>query len=131
MRKGTQNISLAYDVLLVNMYLFGGNEKRAKEIADSFANNRIYIQIKEDGSQPGELNRTIAFTYSIYNLIHIVDFCYLVRYWDAEYYSKYGARIDLVFSYLQHYAENPDSFPYQQIVSWKNWIKVLEEQVKR
>jgi len=113
------NISLAFDVMLVNMYLFAGKERRAKEIVDSFANKRINKQIKPDGSQPEELLRTNAFSYSLYNLTHIVDFCYLARYWYPDYYIRNRERIDAAMCFLGQYIENHDSFPYQQISGWK------------
>lgn len=131
MKTGTQNISLAYDVMVVNMYLFAGKIKKAKKIADDFAARRIYTQIKDDGSQPEELKRTNAMTYSLYNLTHILDFCYLVRYWDKDYYSKYGERIDTAFSYLQKYIDHPDAFPYQQIRQWKSCQNTFNVQNKR
>lgn len=129
--KGMQNISVAYDVTMINMYLFAGDTKKAKRIADEFADRRIYKQIMEDGSMPGELSRTNAFSYSVYNLTHIIDFCYLVRYWDKQYYSKHGERIDRAFNFLQKYIDEPDSFPYQQISGWKNEKRDLNLQLQR
>ena len=117
--KSNQNISVAYDVTMVNMYLFAGKPEKAKGIVDRFAERRILKQIKEDGSQPEELKRPIAFEYSIYNLTHFLDFCYLARYWDTNYYSSYGDRIDKAFSYLEHYLEQPELFPYQKLSDLK------------
>lgn len=128
--KGNQNISVAYDVTIVNMYLFAGNSTKCKDIVDGFAERRILKQIKEDGSQPEELKRPIAFAYSLYNLTHFLDFCYLVRTWDEEYYVKHGARIDKAFLYLQHYA-SLSYFPYQKISDWDKVRSDLYEQVKR
>lgn len=127
--KANNNISLAYDVMLINMYLFGGNDKKAKEIVDVFNEKRIIAQIKNDGSQPSELARTNAMHYSIYNLTHIVDFCYLARYWYPNYYQEHRDRIDKAFDFLGQYIDNPRTFPYQQISGWEecqtNYYKQL------
>lgn len=131
MKKGKQNISLANDVLMVNMYLFGGNEQRAKEIVDSFFANRILVQIREDGSQPGELARTNAFSYSLTNLAHILDFCFLARYWYPNYFLEKQERIDAGFFFLEQYMNNTESFPYQQISGWEQSIKDFYEQIDR
>ena len=122
---------MAYDVTLVNLYLFAGKEKRAKEIADNFAVTRINVQIKEDGSQPAELKRTKAFSYSLSNLIHILDFCNLVKYWYPHYYQDNRERIDAAFFFLSQYVKDESMFPYQQITSWKKCKKDYQLQTER
>ena len=131
LRKADNNIGTAYDVSLINMYLFAGNTKRAKKIADNFAERRICAQIREDGRQPAELIRTKAYGYSISNLSHIIDFCYLVRQWDNNYYARYSERLDKAFDYLQDYVDTPTSFPYQQITSWTECQQRLRNLMKR
>jgi len=124
------NISLAFDVTLADLYLFAGEEKKARQFIDGFAQKRILKQIKEDGSQPAELIRTRAYYYSLYNLSHIMDFCRLARYWDRAYYAKNGERIDKAFEYLEQYLDDPSTFPYQQITDWeecKNTFKLLSK----
>lgn len=129
--KENNNISLSYDVTMVNMYLFADNNQKARKIADNFAERRIHIQIREDGSQPAELVRTQAFTYSISNLKHILDFCYLAKSWDSNYYNKNGELVNKAFDYLNKYIDNPDEFPYQQLTSWENCRKALKSQLLR
>ena len=131
LKSSNDNIGLAYDVTLVNMFLFIGYEDRAKEIADDFLNKRINIQINENGTQPVELKRTRAFSYSVYNLTHIIDFCYLVRCWYPNYYHENCERIDSAFDYLGHYISDNESFPYSQTTSWKDCIKDYYEQLQR
>lgn len=131
LKKTNNNIGLAYDVLLTNMYLFSGNEERARDIVNGFYENRILTQIQEDGSQPAELKRTKAFSYSIYNLAHIVDFCYLARYWYPEYYQEHRDRIDKAFYFLKQYVDNPGAFPYQQIDGWKSAPQSYQKQKRR
>lgn len=131
MLNANNNVSLAYDVSLVNMYLFSGNDEKAKIIADSFASRRINNQIEEDGKQPAELKRTKAFSYSLYNLTHIIDFCLLARYWDEDYYEHNGKRVDAAISFLDYYINNKNRFPYQQITSWEDCRKTFDGQLKR
>ena len=125
-QKVQNNISLAYDVTMINMYLFIENEEDAKMLADCFTEKRINTQINEDGSQPAELIRTKAFFYSLYNLEHILDFCFLALKWDRGFYQKNGERIDKAFDYLQQYADAPSSFPYQQISGWEECISMFD-----
>ena len=130
-RDEKNNISLAFDVTMANMYLFAGKEKKAKTIVDEFASLRIERQIMEDGRQPEELKRTKAYTYSVFNLTHIVDMCYLARYWYPNYYLTHSERIDKAFQYLGQYVENAENFPYQQITSWDKCWKDYKKQSER
>lgn len=130
--RGTNNnISTAFDVTMANMYLFAGKESRAKEYVDGFAALRIDKQILENGSQPAELRRTKAFSYSMYNLTHIIDMCYLARYWYPNYYQEHRVRLDKAFEFLGQYVEEPDKFPYKQITSWKTCRKNYLKQKER
>lgn len=130
-KKSNSNIALSYDVTLINMYLFVGKESKAKDLADTFAERRINVQILEDGSQPDELKRTNAFSYSLVNLTHMVDGCVLIMYWDKDYYSKHCERIDRAFEYLQQYIDEPEIFPYKQIAGWDGVSKDFEKLKQR
>ena len=131
MQSANNNVSLAYDVTLANMYIFARADEKAKIIADSFASKRINRQIEEDGKQPAELKRTKAFSYSVYNLTHIIDFCLLARYWDKSYYVHNGKRVDAAISFLDYYIDNKNLFPYQQITSWEECRKTFDSQRTR
>lgn len=130
-QRTNNNISLAFDISLINMFLFSGEEERAKEIADGFEKRRILIQIEEDGRQPAELLRTRAFEYSVLNLGHIIDFCFLMKYWNVDYYLQNGERIDKAFDYLLKYVDDQNSFPYKQITNWPTCVKILNKQIQR
>lgn len=130
-RSVNNNISLAFDVTMANMYLFAGKEKRAKVIVDEFALLRIAQQILDDGSQPMELQRSKAFSYSIYNLTHVVDLCYLARYWYPNYYLEHCEKIDKAFDFLGQYMGDPESFPYKEISPWNSCKKDYYKQLAR
>ena len=128
---GKNNISTAFDITMINMLLFAGKTQRAKIIADEFPQRRIYVQILEDGRQPFELSRAKAFHYSLFNLSHILDFCYMMRCFDENYYKRYASRIDKAFEYLQSIADNPKSFPYQEVSSWDECFETLNVLLQR
>lgn len=125
------NISLAFDVTMFHLYMFSGENFKAKKISISFAERRINRQIDSLGRQPVELQRTRAFYYSIYNLSHIIDFCFLVKKYDKNYYKKYASRVEKAFSFLNQYVSSPESFPYQQITSWGECVTMFNDEEKR
>ena len=57
-----------YDVQALYFALYSENEEAAIQIAKKFIQNRLYSQIKPDGSMPEEIARTRPLFYSIYNL---------------------------------------------------------------
>lgn len=128
-QKANNNIGLAYDVTLTNFFIFSGKKTRAKKIVDSFVSYRINRQINERGQQLEELRRTKAFSYSMYNLTHIVDFLFLSTYFHSNLYSAGQEKINDAINYLQQFVEDKKSFPYKQITSWNG--KGLEKEKKR
>lgn len=129
--KVNNNISLAFDVTLADLYLFAGEKDKAQKIVDEFSEKRLVGQIKEDGSQPAELVRTRAFYYSLYNLSHIIDFCHLARYWYPNYFKENGGRVDNAYEFLGQFVDNPESFPYLQITSWEECRTEYNNQLER
>ena len=76
---GANNHSVAYDAQIIAFALYTGNKKLAQEVVDTFAEKRIFPQIAPDGRQPYELQRTLAFHYSQYNLTHFIDIMLMAR----------------------------------------------------
>ena len=58
------------------------NKKLAQEIINDFPQKRIFPQIAPDGRQPHELQRTLAFHYSQYNLTHFIDIMLMAKIWN-------------------------------------------------
>lgn len=125
------NIGLAWDVTLMNIYLFIGESDKAKELANQFAEKWLYKHIMSDGRQPLELKRASAFGYSVYNLTHIIDFCFLSRYWKMDFYQKHQKRIDKAFDYLEQFSTDTTSFPYKQVSGWEKSLNNLRRQESR
>ena len=115
LRKSTNNIGVASDVTLMNMYLFAGKKKLAKQIARDFYERRIEVQIDDEGKQNSELRRTNAMSYSIANLNYILDFCFLSREVKANFYRTNKSKLNTAFSFIAQYIYGGIPFPYQQI----------------
>lgn len=131
-RKGNSNIALLYDVAALDIALFVDNKEVVKYLSDEFRRKRLEKQIKPDGSQPNELSRSKAFSYSIYNLTHIIDFCIIQESTGNEYYSQNKEIIDSATLFLTKYLGNQDKFKYSQIsTSWTSCEHSLRMQVYR
>ncbi len=112
------NHAVAYDVQVVAYALFTENENIAKEVIANFPKKRLHKQINSDGSQPYELDRTLAMHYSIFNLNHILDFCTLAQKIDIDLYSKEES-IEKAIAYLSQFiGKEKQDFPYKQINGW-------------
>lgn len=121
-RAQANNHSIACDVLIYDIALFTGNDVYADAIQDSFASSRLAVQIRPDGTMPGELKRTRAYHYSIFNLKHILDFCFLARdVRGVDFYSTNRAPIDAAAEYLSKFIGHKEYFPYMQIDGLSTW----------
>ena len=117
------NHSTAYDAQVIAFSLYTGNLEEAKRIINALPAKRLFTQIEPDGKQPHELQRTLAFGYSQYNLSHFIDIFRMAR--------KIGIRIDTATSadgrnfykamdFLAAYVgKKVDEWPYQQISGWE------------
>ena len=67
------NHSTSYDVQVMAYAVFVGRQQDAQQVARSFAAKHIYAEVQPDGSQPIELRRPLAYTYSYNNLRYMED----------------------------------------------------------
>lgn len=122
------NHGTAFDVQVVRFALFVGKQDVAKKYLDDFPARRLFAQIEPDGSQPLELARTTAFGYSVFNLDHILDMCYMAKSLGVDLYnatSSDGRNITKAMEFLLPYAgKTVQDFPYQQI---RDWNKVQQD----
>ena len=116
------NSSISYDVILANISLFVGFKETYAQISSSFRKRRLLAQIAEDGRQPEELTRTKAYSYSIYNLGHILDYCVLQASQKIDFYGQNKTIIDKAFDYLLFFQDKETEWPYKQITSWKTEV---------
>ena len=131
LQKAQNNIGLAYDVMLTEFYLFSGKIRKAKAIIERFPETRLYAQINENGEQKAELKRTRAFSYSLYNLSHILDFCFMTQYLGIDFYQEHQDIIDKAYAFLQQYENRQKDFPYKQITDWRSCQQELHAQLFR
>lgn len=122
------NHGTAYDVQIVRFALFVGKEDLARKYFDEFPARRLFAQIEPDGSQPLELARTTALGYSVFNLDHILDMCYMAKGLGIDLFnanSADGRNITKALEFLLPFAgKTVQEFPYQQI---RDWSKVQQE----
>lgn len=109
------NISTAYDAQCIAFAHYAGDSESLQRIARSFREKRLLPQIAEDGSQPEELGRTLAYHYSAYNIRHMIDAGRIA----AEARETVGGNdeIKAAVDYLLRYTGDKEAqeWPYQQI----------------
>jgi Alginate lyase. len=120
--RAKNNHGMAYDVQVVSYALFTGRNDIVERFIGEFAQNRLFKQIEPDGSQPLELARTKAMHYSIDNIGHTMDMCFLAQHLGINLYnstSEDGRSIAKAIEFIKQYLGKPQSeFPYQQINEW-------------
>lgn len=107
-----------YDVQTASISLFLGKNDPAKKIINRAKNKRIDMQIKPDGRQPLELERTKSWGYSVFNLNALFHLAYLgdhvgVDLWHYE--SHDGASIRKALDFILPFTLNMDMWKYEQI----------------
>lgn len=109
------NLAVAYDAQLIRYALFAGRPEIARQALESFSERRLAVQIEPDGSMPQELARTKAMSYSIYNVVHLLDVCEMGRSLGIDLYEAENRAVERALRFLVPYLLDPDSFPYKQI----------------
>lgn len=101
------NHAVAYDAQAIALALYSGKPDVARRIISDFPSKRIFTQIDPDGKQPHEMQRTLSYHYSQYNLTHFIDIFIMAHKLgmsidsvsDSEGRSFYKA-LDFLASYL-------------------------------
>jgi hypothetical protein len=107
-----------YDLQTASIALFLGKVELAKEIIERVKTKRIDLQIKPDGKQPLELERTKSWGYSVFNLNALFHLAYLgdnvgVDLWNYE--TPDGGSIRKALDYILPFTLNMDEWKYEQI----------------
>jgi hypothetical protein len=112
------NHGTTYDVQVVCLLVYLNRDQEAKVILEEVKTKRIAAQIFPDGSQPEELARTKALSYSILNLKGLTELAYYgtllnVDLWNFK--KQDGGGIQKAYEFLYPYAAKTKEWKYQQI----------------
>ena len=119
--KAKNNHGTAYDVQVIAYALYVGDRATASKYIGKFAAERISRQIEPDGRQPLELERTLAFGYSLYNLTHITDVLLMAKHSGISMGDDENAlkRVEKGYDFLVPYlGKTVEAWPYKQISLW-------------
>ena len=111
-----------YDVTLLTAAVFTGRKSLADKISSTAYIRRVRNHIKEDGTQPLELERTKGIHYTLFNLWamaiigNIAEKRGYAQYWKTD--EKSGkclikSAVDFIYPYLLA----PETFPYEEILT--------------
>ena len=117
-KRATNNHGTFYDVHVVTLALFTGQDSLARNVLELAKSSRIASQIRPDGSQPREIGRTRSFSYSVFNLRAFMELARLgehagVNLWS--YVPRTGGGIRRALDYLAPYADSARMWPHRQI----------------
>jgi len=106
-----------YDVQAMYFALYSGNKEAAAQIAQKFILQRLYSQIKPDGSMPEEMARTRPLFYSIYNLHAMFLVANLAKkvHVDVWEIDKEDSRLRAGLEYLIPYTDPNKQWPHSTI----------------
>lgn len=107
-----------YDVQTVSIALFTGQPALAKEILQQQTMPRIESQLKEDGSQPHELARTLSWNYSSMNLKGFFELALLAENVNIDlwhYVSPGKKNLKNAFAWMLPFAGGEKKWQHQQI----------------
>ncbi|MCX6217898.1 alginate lyase family protein [Spirosoma sp.] len=107
-----------YDFQTVAFALFLQDKTMAKQLIEQNTYKRIQSQLKEDGSQPHELARTLSWNYSVMNFKGFLGVALLAKNVGIDllnYETSDGKSLKKAYQWLLPYAEGQKPWPFQQI----------------
>ena len=107
-----------YDVQTISIALFTEQPALAKEMITSQTQLRISSQLKEEGSQPHELARTLSWNYSSMNLEGFFELAMLAENVQIDlwnYTTTDNKSIRKAFTWMLPFAKGEQKWQHQQI----------------
>jgi hypothetical protein len=107
-----------YDAQIVSIALFLDKIDLAKKYLEDVKTKRISVQIKADGQQPLELERTTSWSYSVFNLEALIKLAILGEKVGVDlcnYESPEGGSIRKALDFILPFALNINGWEYPQI----------------
>jgi len=114
----SNNHGTTYDVQLCSILLYLGKMDEVKNRLETITKPRIVSQIEPDGSQPLELARTKAFSYSVMNLEAFTRLAWYGKRLDLDLWNfetEDGRSLKKAHEFLIPYVATDKEWEYQQI----------------
>lgn len=120
-RAAKNNHGTYFDIQAAAFAHFVGNSKLAIEVLRDVGPRRIAVQVEPDGSQPLELARTKAWSYSVGNLSGLVTLARMAERLDVDLWgfeTDDGRSIRKAIDFLLPFGVGEREWAYQQIGGW-------------
>jgi len=113
------NVSTAYDVLILSMSVFVNRDDVVDAVKSRFAKAHIVGKIDSKGRQTLELKRANAMTYSLLNLSFMLDYYTILDNLGMEYSKTEWKYINNAVKYLCRFVNKRHKFKYSELSDWK------------
>jgi hypothetical protein len=127
-RDHKNNHGTYYDLLVISLAVFVGQNELVEEVLNKVAQDRIEVQIDPDGKQPYEISRTRAYTYSVMNLTGLFYLALIAEKRGIDlwsYQSPDSRSLKKALMYLLPFAKKEKKWPYQMLKGWEDNIQNL------
>jgi hypothetical protein len=107
-----------FDAQIVSFAVFCGRPEVARQQIEAHTKHRIAAQIEADGRQPRELSRTLALTYSTYNLLAFACIARIASTLGTDLWAfttSDGRSLKAALQWLLPYYSREQVWPHRQI----------------
>lgn len=111
-----------YDAQVASFALATGRRAEAFDVLEAAPARRLAAQVASDGSQPHELERTLSFNYSCFNLLALFDLATLSAHvgldmwnWKDPHDAGESPLLQRAIRFLEPYAEPQRPWPFPQL----------------